>query len=447
MITNIAEAVQKVQAEDAELVVPEEHSKVVGGSTAARLIACPGSYQLIKQLGPVDDSSEYAEEGTALHEAMAHWLDLETPIPVTELEGLIFNGYEMEPRLVHEFLVPAARAFEDYYDKSRSEGDMEYMVECKVSIILPSDLLEMLNDAVFGRADIIGRTSRRTTIWDWKFGQVPVKALNNDQGMFYAAAALDTFPDMFGMSDNWPIEIVICQPAVYDDNEPRPYDRWSTTLGEVKAFKEDLFDAIRLALDEDPPKARGDHCRFAPCKSICPLHTAPLSALATVKDEIDKIEPTLIDAPEDGQIEIQDGLAEMYGRAMDLCEVLEPWMREIRAQVHSRLEAGLPVHGYKLVPKRAQRKWLNEEAAIKLMRRLKLHKQDQFDLKLISPAEAERRLKAKKIVLTERQKSDFAAVCPAVSGGTTLAPWDDNRPPIEATSKKLRELAEKLKPE
>ena len=52
-------------------LTPEEHSDIVGGSTAARRIGCPRSYAL-EQLVPKDDrGSEYAREGTALHELMA----------------------------------------------------------------------------------------------------------------------------------------------------------------------------------------------------------------------------------------------------------------------------------------------------------------------------------------------------------------------------------------
>ena len=48
-----------------------EHSSIVGGSNAGRLLACPGSFQAIQALPPsVDVPSEYAEEGTFAHEVM-----------------------------------------------------------------------------------------------------------------------------------------------------------------------------------------------------------------------------------------------------------------------------------------------------------------------------------------------------------------------------------------
>ena len=47
------------------------HSSIVGGSTAGRLLECPGSYQAQLALPPsADVSSEYALEGTAMHAVM-----------------------------------------------------------------------------------------------------------------------------------------------------------------------------------------------------------------------------------------------------------------------------------------------------------------------------------------------------------------------------------------
>ena len=49
------------------------HSSIgLGGSTADRWLNCPGNYQLILSLPPaVDKPSDYALEGSAMHEVMA----------------------------------------------------------------------------------------------------------------------------------------------------------------------------------------------------------------------------------------------------------------------------------------------------------------------------------------------------------------------------------------
>jgi hypothetical protein len=47
-----------------------KHSTVVGGSTAARMINCPGARKLIATVKVEDKGSDFAREGTMLHDVM-----------------------------------------------------------------------------------------------------------------------------------------------------------------------------------------------------------------------------------------------------------------------------------------------------------------------------------------------------------------------------------------
>ncbi len=51
-----------------------QHSKIVGGSTAKRVINCPGSVALVQQMPP-QPSNKYADEGTLLHNVISELLD------------------------------------------------------------------------------------------------------------------------------------------------------------------------------------------------------------------------------------------------------------------------------------------------------------------------------------------------------------------------------------
>jgi len=46
-----------------------QHSKIVGGSTAKRVIHCPGSVALVAQMPPQVEN-KYMADGTALHSAV-----------------------------------------------------------------------------------------------------------------------------------------------------------------------------------------------------------------------------------------------------------------------------------------------------------------------------------------------------------------------------------------
>ena len=54
------------------------HSNIVGGSTAKRVINCPGSVALVQKMPP-KPSSEYADKGTLLHNVIAEILDKNLP--------------------------------------------------------------------------------------------------------------------------------------------------------------------------------------------------------------------------------------------------------------------------------------------------------------------------------------------------------------------------------
>jgi hypothetical protein len=59
------------------------HSKIVGGSTASRVINCPGSVALTAKMPP-QAFSKYAAEGTLLHDVIAAIIDGKTPQRISE---------------------------------------------------------------------------------------------------------------------------------------------------------------------------------------------------------------------------------------------------------------------------------------------------------------------------------------------------------------------------
>jgi hypothetical protein len=109
-----------------------------------------------------------------------------------------------------------------------------------------------------------------------------------------------------------------------------------------------------------------------------------------------------------------------------IADKLEPWIKAVREQAHATLESGKPVKGWKLVPKRATRSWLDVERATKTLTARRLKNDQIFETKLISPAKAEK--------LIRRLGLDWSKIAQdhvvAVSNGTTMAPEDDPRPSV-----------------
>ena len=157
-----------------------QHSNIVGGSTAKRVIACPGSVALCAKM-PSKPSSSYADEGTLLHDIIAQVLNKDVQ-PETFL-GCEYENITLTQDLLDTKLIPALEAL-DAIDPTKT---MEIAVETRVSFgedILPG---------VFGSTDLLGRIGNRAYVIDWKFGDgVAVYAEENPQLMFYAAAAMRT---------------------------------------------------------------------------------------------------------------------------------------------------------------------------------------------------------------------------------------------------------------
>lgn len=366
------------------------HSKIVGGSTAKRVMNCAGSVALAEQMP--EQSSTFADLGTLLHEVMARVLGPGTP--PHHLFGLTKGEHTFGP----EHMEKVAFAI-DAFDALKLD---EYVEEARVDF---GDLLP----GVFGSADIIGRRGNTAVIVDWKFGDgVPVDPYENHQGLFYAAAAARTkgLEWVFALADE--VEIVIVQPP--------SVKVWNTTIDRLKVFEIDLVQAVRKAQQPAAPLAAGDWCRWCPAKAICPLLTGA----------VDRAIQTKLDNLDAGQI----------GGYLDQAELLEQFIADLRGLATQLLEAGKPVPGWKLVPKRALRQWVNEDDTRAALAELGLSEQDMTVTKLVSPAQAEKVL-GKKRPLPEGLTS-------AVSSGNTLAPESDPRPAALQIGSRLRDALNRI---
>ena len=359
-----------------------QHSSIVGGSTAKRVINCPGSVALVAQMPP-KPSSVYADTGTLLHNVIADVLDGKaTP---QDFLGAVHADVTLDQDLIDNKLMPALAALNDI-DPDRQ---MEYETEVVVGF---GDLLP----GVFGSSDIVGRIGDTAYIVDWKFGDgVAVDVEENPQLMFYAAAAMRTPAAQWAFEDAAKVELVIVQP---------PYvKRWETTPRRIQLFEKELMQAVKLAQRPDAPLAQGDWCRWCAAKAICPIMTGAADrAMVSALQGVD---------------------VERVSEYLGMANQLEDWIKDVRTLAMQTLEAGLPVPGYKLVPKRAVRQWVDEDKALDAMREMGLDTKELVETKLLSPAKVEKVLKKYKFALP----TDHAV---AISSGNTLAPEDDPRPAV-----------------
>jgi len=218
------------------------HSDVVGGSSAARVMNCPGSVHLLQKT-LARPSSSYAEEGTALHLAMEHIL--RNDLVAEEVLGMEFHGHEMTREYVDEALDPAVRYFE------KVVGDFPFEIEVRAPL--------KAIDGAFGTADIVFYDEAGLLgILDWKFGagqKVSIK--DNMQMKFYLQAQLDRGVDRV---EGAKLEAHIVQPRMnnYGFDTYRP--------DELAAFAQDL----KAALAKPEVFKKGAWCHFCDAKRRCP---------------------------------------------------------------------------------------------------------------------------------------------------------------------------------
>ena len=345
-----------------------DHSTVVGGSSAARVIACPGSVRLVRK-APPQVENQYMAAGTRLHEAIAAML-MSEPVDLTKFDD--------SERTKLEFAVNCV----DELEREEPDCQLEFDVEARVK-------WDRVPGA-FGTVDFIGRLGDTAIVLDWKFGDgVIVDAKDNAQLMFYALAAF--------RSNHWAfegavfVELIIVQPF-----EVR---RWVTDIKRLLDFEQDLITALRIAESDAPSLKTGSHCRFCPAKALCPAQTGEIDRLIRAK--------------------LSEINADELARALKLADDFEGFITAARALAQQRLEANLSVPGWKLVPKRATRKWVKESDALAALSAAGVPESELLELK--SPAQAEKVLKKHKIGLPD-------GLVVSVSSGDTIAPESDPRP-------------------
>ena len=367
-----------------------KHSTVVGGSTAKRVMNCPGSVALV-QLAPPSPSSVYADKGTLLHSAISEVL-----LGEDNVIGMMYEGQTLDQDMIDQKLQPAL----DLLDKLDPDGAMKLAIETRVGFgkFLPG---------AFGSCDVLGRIGDTAYIIDWKFGDgIAVDAEQNEQLMYYAAAAMRT-PEVAWVFDGAvAIECVIIQPPAIR--------QWTTTPARIKAFEKDLKRAVKVASLPDAKLNPGSHCKFCPAKPTCPAMTGAVDRALKVK----------LDAIDD----------DMLGTYAANAVLLQGWIDDLNALVQTKIEKGYKIPGWKLVAKRGTRSWVDQGKAADALAALGV---DPIKKEIVSPAQAEKLLKAKKQNLPE-------GLTVSVSSGDTLAPESDPRPAVLKIGSQLTAALSKL---
>lgn len=374
---------------------------VLGASSADRWMNCPGSIRMSR--GLPDSPSEHAAEGTAAHELAEKCLtNGHASAEFYRGEIIPVDDYSFE---VDDDMIEAVDVYLAEIQKIRDEApDLEEWVERRFS-------LEALQppQPMFGTGDWVAysRALRRLWVRDYKHGRGKVVQLRgNPQLRYYGLGALLSLPLDLPVRE---VDLGIVQP------------RAGNIGGEVIAAEElldfagELMAAAKLVDTPDAHLTPGDWCRWCRAKAVCPALKG--QALAVAQAEF-------------GQPPAPHTLTpEQVAYVLERADVVEEWVAAVRKFALAEAELGRAPPGFKLVHKRATRKWAADDDAVaeRLALETGLEFHEFFERKVVSPAQAEKLLKPLKKKLPD-------GLANAVSSGYSLAPESDKRPAVNLLS-------------
>lgn len=410
-------------------------------SASHRWMACPGSVRMEAGF-PDDRSSPYANEGSAAHELAAHCLQhdfdaarfLGRVIDINEPFGgkIMQSGADGVTRFeVTEEMVDAV---EVYLDVVRSLTGRDRNLKNPAVIVEIEQKLDMthLHPEIFGTGDAV--VYQKNAAWlhviDLKYGKgVVVDPTENPQLMLYGAGAVRRY-------QGYRIEGItlhIVQPRAPGS----PVRSWQTDVLTLLEFEDEIRAKAQLAdygewvaRHEEMEGAEwnaqfleaGDHCRFCKAAAVCPALRAVAQQKALAEFSGGAIvlpEPTSLD---------QDQMAAVLRDA----DLIGNWVKAVQEHAHAEAVAGRMPTGFKLVPKRASRKWKDEAEAATMLAALAVDPWQEPKLK--SPAQVEAAVGKKKFagLLSDAEDLGFEAPVTKVSSGTNLVPLSDARQSVKS---------------
>lgn len=397
-------------------------------------LTCSGS--LIPNLLVHDDCSEEAAEGTVAHSVSEEWL--RTGKRPKHLIGKVVecDGWEIE--ITEEMLAYCG----DYvaWCQELEEDSVEFLIETRVDL---SDLMPIPDQG--GTSDCIalvkiGKGRYKLYVRDLKYGKgVRVVAEDNTQGMLYAYGSWKILKDRYNIVE---IEIGICHPRLTDGTTT-----FSITPEELLEFADYVKDRAEEAWQFDAPRTPSDAgCQWCKIKGTCPaLYLEAAEVTSEAFDDDDEFVPrTYTVAEMEAATErLEDDFGPEPFRPRNprqlstaaLAKILR--YRKVTEQFFSAVEAELleralsreeDIPGWKIVRGRANRKWPDNFAlAYKALKRLGFTDDMIFKSEMISPAQAEEKLKKKAGLKKDAAADIINTIAVKPPGGKSLVRTSDKR--------------------
>lgn len=384
-------------------------------SAAYRWINCPGSVKASE--GVAEKSSRFAAEGTAAHELcnlcletgidasvhLGHFVDIDAADPAHRIRQSFPDGRGANGISIFEIDDEMVDGVTTYVDFVR--GLME--ATDGVGILDVEQRLDMrdIHPSIFGTGDAVvyDVTAEHLHVVDFKYGKgVLVSPEDNPQLFLYGAGAARRYHN-HRLSK---ITLHVVQPRTQGE----PIKSWETDLLDLFDFEGDIAKAAARTDEPDALIVVGEWCQFCPIRATCEVRRQ--KAFTDAQAEFDDVGDMTLPA-------LSSLTAVQRGHILRNADQIFAFVKAVQLEEHANALAGNPPEGWKLVAKRANRKWKSEEKARELWPIYQ-------DPKLLSPAQMEKAV----------GKAEFAEheadLVIKQSSGVNLVPLEDPRAPVAA---------------
>ena len=396
------------------------HSKYsASGFEAARL--CPG--KPVMEDGKPDSSSAFAREGTAAHAVLELCITngQRADAYLGRLIDVEDDKIEVDDEMVGH-LNWCLDVIADY-----AGGDGLVMAETRVNY---AEDIGVGHDEAWGTSDVIIVRGSEAISIDLKYGRGVEVDPDCDQTKLYL---LGTVRQVDGLV----ADITHCRAAILQPRLSRSPAEWDCSVAELRQWAA----TVAWAAVEERENARTSggreefqqylrpnekSCKFCKAKATCPAlrDTVAQTAFQALPADPDEFADQAVAKPSSASDE------QWLAACLSQADLIEDWVKSIRAEVERRLLAGAPVPGYKLVQgKRGNRQWVDAKAAEETLKAMRVKLEDMYDLKLISPTSADKLAKAG--TLGPRQWSKVQTLIVQSDGKPHVAPASDPRAALD----------------
>lgn len=368
---------------------------------------------------PPQEDTVYSRQGTAAHWVADEILKLPEPVAAEEFIGRTApNGYE-----ITEEDTTAVQKYLDFVAEELKTG--KYMTYNEVKFDL-----ENVYPGLFGTCDLVLLESnlKRLKVIDYKHGAgIPVEVQNNKQLLYYVLGAINKlcavhkidYLSLFGWGKVFKeVEIIVVQPRCR--HKGGAVRRWVVPAEILEQFATELALKAKATANKNASLKTGDHCRFCPAIGGCPEINRMTMDLA-------KVDFRAVSHPSNLQMPAPETLTkDEIVKLLNFKDLISEFLKRVEAHAQTLMEHGEEITGYKLVQKKANRDWKNEEEAKDALM-LFVKEDDMYEKKFVSPAKAEK-------LLGKQQKKIVEDLCYKPDTGRTIAPEHDPREALPASA-------------